>query len=188
MAIKARLAAAGASTVLAAAGSLAYFYEGEIRQTYVDPVGVLTACVGSTNDVKLGQIYSEQECTELFLKDLRTAEAAVNRCTPLVPEATKPALISFTFNVGSGAYCSSTLAKLANAGDMIGACKQLYRWVYITKRVKDPKTGKEVKVPVVLPGLVTRRRMEAELCLAGYIFGDLERVLSEFEGKLEAYD
>ena len=155
MAIKARLAAAGASTVLAAAGSLAYFSESEVRQTYIDPVGVLTACVGSTEGVKLGQIYSEHECTELFLKDLRTAEAAVNRCTPSVPEAAKPALISFTFNVGSGAYCSSTLAKLANAGDMIGACKQMYRWVYAGGRV--------------LPGLVNRREAEAAACLEGVL-------------------
>lgn len=154
MAIKTRLTAVGASAVLTAAGSIAYFYEGEVRQSYVDPVGVLTACVGSTGPhVQLGQIYSERECTELFLADLRTAEAAVNRCTPSAPEATKPALISFTLNVGSGAYCSSTLAKLANSGDMVGACKQMYRWVYAGGRV--------------LPGLVKRREAEAASCLEG---------------------
>lgn len=154
MAIKTRLVQASAAGVIAAAGALAYYFEGEVLQTYVDPVGVLTACVGSTGPhVQLGQIYSERECTELFLADLRTAEAAVNRCTPSVPEATKPALISFTFNVGSGAYCSSTLAKLANSGDMVGACKQLYRWVYAGGRV--------------LPGLVKRREAEAASCLEG---------------------
>lgn len=155
MAIQKRLAAAGASAVLTAAGSIAYFYEGEVLGSYVDPVGIITACVGSTTNVRIGDIYSEQECTDKFLADLRTAERAVNRCTPEIPDGMKPSLISFTFNVGSGAYCSSTLAVLANAGDYLGACKQLYRWVYAGGRV--------------LPGLVNRREAEAADCIMGLL-------------------
>ena len=156
MAIKARLVGFGASAAIVAAGGLAYQFEGEIRQTYVDPVGVLTACVGHTGpDVAIGQEFTEYECTEKFIADLRTAEAAVNRCTPGLPEAMKPSLVSFTFNVGSGNYCRSTLAKLANDGDHVGACKQLYRWVYAGGRV--------------LPGLVRRREAEAQSCLAAVL-------------------
>lgn len=153
MAIKTRLVQAGVSSAVMMAGALAYYYEGEHNAPYVDPVGVLTVCVGHTGDVQLGKFYSEAECTERFIADLRTAEAAVNRCTPDLPEAMKPALISFTFNVGAGAYCSSTLVRRANAGDHVGACKQLYRWVYAGGRV--------------LRGLVARREAEAASCLAG---------------------
>lgn len=152
-AIRNRLIAAGASATLVAAGSLVYMFEGEVRHTYVDPVGVLTACVGSTSNVELGRHYSEYECTQSLIDDLRTAESAVNRCTPTVPETMKPALISFTFNVGSGAYCSSTLAKLANRGEYVAACQQLYRWVYAGGKI--------------LPGLVKRRDAEALSCLEG---------------------
>lgn len=156
MAIQKRLASAGVSGVIAAAASIAYLFEGESLSTYSDPVGVLTACVGHTGaDVSLGQIYTEHECTELFINDLRHAEATVNRCTPDLPETMKPALISFVFNVGSGAYCSSTLARLANSGDYIGACRQLYRWTYAG--------GRELR------GLVLRRDAEAESCLRGAI-------------------
>lgn len=151
MAIKARLIAAGASAVLAAAGGIAYQFEGEIRGAYTDPVGVLTACVGHTADVELGRLYTQQECTEKFLADLQHAAATVGRCTPNMPEGALPALTSFVFNVGSGAYCSSTLARKANAGDYAGACKELYRWVYAGGRV--------------LPGLVKRREVEAAACL-----------------------
>lgn len=149
-----RLVAAGASATLVAAGSLAYMFEGEVQHTYVDPVGVLTACMGHTSkDLQLGQIFSEVECTEKFIKDLKWAESTVNRCTPALPETMEPALVSFTFNVGSGAYCRSTLAKLANKGDYVAACQQLYRWVYAGGKV--------------LPGLVKRRDAEALSCLEG---------------------
>jgi len=155
MAIKARLVQAGAAATIVAAGSIAYVFEGEFLQPYVDPVGVLTACVGSTNDVQLGQIYSEQECTDRFINELRHAESAVNRCTPNIPESIKPPLISFAFNVGNGAYCKSTLAKRANDGDLVGACQELYRWVYAGGQV--------------LPGLVKRREAEASSCLNGLL-------------------
>lgn len=155
MAIKARLIQAGASAILVLAGGLAYQFEGELFRPYVDPVGVLTVCVGHTADVELGKLYSETECTDKFLVDLREAEATVRRCTPTMPPGTVPALTSFVFNVGSGNYCRSTLARKANAGDHVGACKQLYRWVYAGGRV--------------LPGLERRREAEAASCLGALI-------------------
>lgn len=155
MAIKTRLLAGGASLLLASAGGIAYKFEGEKNAAYVDPVGVLTACVGSTSGVQLGELYTRQECTERFVKDLRTAQSAVERCTPDVPDTMKPALISFTFNVGQGNYCRSTLARKANEGDFVGACKELYRWVYAGGRV--------------LKGLVNRREAEAAACLNGLL-------------------
>lgn len=155
MAIKQRLAAAGVSATLLAAGGLAYQFEGEFNTAYHDPVGVLTACVGNTSDVELGRLYSERECTDKFVQDLRVAEQAVSRCTPNAPEGMRPALVSFTFNVGGGAFCKSTLARLANAGDYRGACKQLYRWVYAGGKV--------------LPGLQRRREAEAAACLSALL-------------------
>lgn len=145
----------GVAGAFALAGPLAYKWEGEVQHTYVDPVGILTACVGHTSpSLRIGQTFSDQKCTELFVQDLRTAQAAVKRCIkqPL-PVHTEAALISFTFNVGGSALCTSTLAKLANAGDLVGACKQLPRWVFAGGKV--------------LPGLVSRRQDELSMCLWG---------------------
>ena len=63
------------------------------------------------------------------------------------------ALVSFAFNVGNKAFCDSTLARKANAGDMPGACAELSRWTRAG--------GRE------LPGLVKRRAAERELCERG---------------------
>lgn len=154
MAIKARLVQAGAAGVIAAAGALAYYFEGEHRKVYIDPVGIPTVCVGETGRaVVLGKTYTPEECARLYVDSLNIAARHVEKCTPDVPDGMKPALISFTFNVGGGAYCRSTLARKANAGDMVGACKELLRWTYAGGRQ--------------LPGLVARRKAEADLCLQG---------------------
>lgn len=154
MAIKARLIQAGASAVVVAAGALAYYFEGEHRKPYIDPVGIPTACIGETGRaVVLGKTYTPEECARLYVDSLNIAASHVEKCTPNVHEGMKPALISFTFNVGGGAYCRSTLARKANAGDMVGACKELLRWTYAGGRQ--------------LPGLVARRKAEADLCLRG---------------------
>ena len=65
----------------------------------------------------------------------------------------KAAFLSFAFNVGNGAFCSSTLVRKANAGDMPGACAELSRWAYAG--------GKQ------LQGLVNRRAAERKLCEQG---------------------
>lgn len=154
MSIHPRLLAAGASAILAAAGGIAYIFEGEKREVYTDPVGIMTACIGHvSNGLKLGQYFSEQECTTLFISDLGKAAAVVDSCTPTLQEDMKAPMISFAFNVGGKAYCQSTLAKLANAGDLCGACNQLSRWVYAKGKM--------------LPGLVRRREFERQECLKG---------------------
>ena len=63
----------------------------------------------------------------------------------------KVAIVSFAFNVGTGAVCSSTMARKANAGaDPAEWCAELDRWVLAG--------GKK------LPGLVARRAEERRLC------------------------
>jgi lysozyme len=156
MSIQARLIQVGAGSIIVLASSLVYKYEGEVRHSYSDPVGILTACIGHTSPrLQPGQVFTESQCTELLKKDLTTANAAVWACLPMVPMKpdVEAALISFTLNVGKGALCSSTLAKKMRSGDTVGACNELSKWVYAKKRK--------------LPGLVNRRAAERELCLRG---------------------
>lgn len=143
------LAGAGAITI---AVSMVKPLEGYEPIPYYDVVGVLTVCYGHTGpDIVEGKTYTKQECEELLEKDLAKVKRGIDPLIkPALPEATKAALYSFTYNVGIGAFSRSTLLKKLNAGHITGACEELRRWVYAG--------GKKWK------GLMTRRDIEEEVC------------------------
>lgn len=152
---------------MSAAGTLAFAtligpWEGRVYTPYYDVGGVLTVCDGITGPaVKAGKIYTDRECDKLAAKEVNAHEARLDQCLNVdLPIETKAAFISFTFNVGSGAACRSTLIRKANAGDLYGACNQLSRWVFVN--------GKKYR------GLENRRFRgdshrisERTLCMAG---------------------
>lgn len=129
-------------------------FEGLRQFAYYDPVGIPTACFGETKNIRMGMKFSRAECDRMLVDSLIEHDDGMMRCTtvPLADE-TRAALLSFTYNVGVGAYCKSTLVRKLNAGDVKGACDQLLRW--------DRASG------VRLPGLTKRRAAERELCLKG---------------------
>lgn len=129
-------------------------WEGRELQAYRDIVGVWTICDGDTNNVRPGQVATNAECDSRLAHNLAAYEAGLDRCLNVaLPAKVKAAFISWTYNVGVGAACSSTLVRLANAGDIAGACNQLPRW--------NRAGGKEVR------GLTNRRQAEQALCLEG---------------------
>jgi len=147
------LIASGAGAI-AIAASMIKPLEGIEYVPYRDVAGVLTVCWGTTGpDVIEGKVYTKEECEHFLDRDLKaiTIERQIlPMIKPALPEPTKAALYSFTYNVGAGAFARSTLLKKLNAGDMNGACDQLKRWVYAG--------GKKWK------GLMTRRDIEMEVC------------------------
>lgn len=130
-------------------------WEGVKYVPYYDIGGVLTVCYGHTGpDIIKNKKYTKQECINLLKADLVRFDRAVDRCIQTdLPKNTKAAFVSFAFNVGESAMCNSTLAKLANMGNLKGACNQLPRWRYVK--------GREVR------GLFNRRVSERKLCLDG---------------------
>lgn len=129
-------------------------FEGLRTVAYLDPVSIPTACFGETLGVKMGQKFTVEECTEMLGKRVREFGDGVDSCvTEEQPPLRKAALTSFAYNIGIGAFCKSTLVRKLNAGDVEGACAELPRWT----KAKG----------VTLPGLVTRRNQEREMCLAG---------------------
>lgn len=148
--------AAGAATVLALASAFLpgidaiqriQKHEGTVYTAYLDPVNVVTICTGSTKNVRLGMVASKGECDRRLYEDLASSVASVRRnVTVPITQGQFDSLVSFTFNVGDGAFARSTLLKRINAGDCYGAAKQFDQWVYAK--------GKK------LPGLVTRRADE----------------------------
>jgi lysozyme len=131
-------------------------FEGLRTVAYRDPVGIPTLCFGHTAGVRMGDRRTPDECRALLVDDLLTYNDAVRRCvTAFMTPSREAALTSFAFNVGGGAFCSSTLVKRLNAGDP-GACNELLKWDKATK----------AGVKITLPGLTKRRQEERALCLA----------------------
>lgn len=150
-------ATGGAGAALIAAAAFVAPWEGERTEAYLDRIAkppVWTVCYGETKGVKQGDRYTSAQCSDMLVKSLAGYHTALSRCIPGLPQqpqGVQVALTSWTYNVGQGAACSSTLAKMANAGNWQGACNQLPRW--------NKAGGKVVR------GLTNRRLAEQKLCL-----------------------
>jgi lysozyme len=120
--------------------------------------GTLTIGYGHTRTVKPGQTITPVEAEQLLRADLRVFEDAVNDAV-LVPLNGNQfaALVAFTFNVGVGAFRSSTLLRRLNGGEYDAVPIEMARWT------KTTIAGKRV----TSPGLVNRRAAEAGLWVKG---------------------
>lgn len=146
-----------ASVWLGLALSLTGAWEGMNTHAYHDSIGVVTICYGVTNvdrPVKMGDTATPAECKDWLAKDLPRYDAMVHKCIPKVdsfPPHRHAALVSFTYNVGQGNLCKSSVARKLNAGDVKGGCDALLLY--------DKAGGK------VLKGLHNRRVNEHQWCL-----------------------
>lgn len=142
---------AGGGIALSTAITFVGQWEGLRTTAYQDVVGVWTVCYGETKGVRAGDRYSRAECDAMLARELVAYEAELDRClTHPVPVGMKIALISWTYNVGAGAACKSTLVRKANSGDLTGACNELPRWNRAGGRVWK--------------GLTNRRYSERAMC------------------------
>ncbi|MBL3571372.1 hypothetical protein BV509_20340 [Rhodovulum sulfidophilum] len=152
--IRRRTAAGGAAAVIAAAVALIAPWEGLRTASYQDIVGVWTICYGETHGVGPGQTTTPEECRTKLAARVAQFEAEIRPCLPPeLPVETRAAFVSAAYNIGSGAFCRSSMSRRALAGDLPGACDALTMWV---------KAGGRT-----VPGLVNRRNAERALCLSG---------------------
>lgn len=152
MNIRSRLMALGLSGALLTGGVLVATSEGEILYSYVDPVGIETACFGQTgHNIKLGMVFTNQQCLDMLSSSLKSFDRELVKLTPPLSEGEHIAYLSFIYNIGADAFRTSTLRKKLLAGDRVGACNELSRWVYAKKKK--------------LPGLIIRRSNERRYCL-----------------------
>lgn len=127
-------------------------YEGLRLQAYLCPANVWTIGYGHTgDDVEEGMEISEEEATDLLLKDLNRFEPVINKVESPLTQSMYDALVSFTYNVGGGAFLKSTLLRKLAVRDYVGAADEFPRW---------NKGGGRV-----LNGLVRRRAEEKALFL-----------------------
>ena len=130
-------------------------HEGEVLHGYLDPVGVATKCYGDTKDVEVGREYSREECLRSLEAQLIAHAEPVLECTPILKghPFQLAAAVSLAYNIGSKAYCGSTVARRFNNGQWQEACAAFEMW--------NKAGGK------VLKGLVRRRADERALCERG---------------------
>ncbi len=92
-------------------------HEGFREEAYLCPAGIYTIGYGHTgNEVKEGCTITPEEGEILLMADLERYESVVNKfvSAPLTQSAFD-ALVSFSFNVGAGAFLGSTLFHLVNS-------------------------------------------------------------------------
>ncbi|MDR2330545.1 MAG: endolysin, partial [Comamonas sp.] len=128
----------GTSQAVKIAMVMGSYYESSYRHIgtpYVDKPGKgqpLTVCNGITGRaVVVGRYYTPADCYDLerirYLAAESTAMSLFRLWTTYTP-LQQAVFIDFIHNKGEGALYTSTLLRKANAGDVIGACRENPRW------------------------------------------------------------
>ncbi|RTL47257.1 MAG: lysozyme [Sphingobacteriales bacterium] len=131
---------------------------------YKDVAGVWTIGIGTIRypngkRVKQGDTCTVQEAYEWLMWELKETMLMVDALTTdTINQQQFDALVSFTYNVGSGNYSNSTLRKLINnnPNDYTNIVPQFLKWKYADG--------------VESAGLLRRRKAEAYL----YVHGELK--------------
>jgi lysozyme len=150
----------GAAGAVTAIGLLAVAvignWEGLRLYAYRDVIGVWTACYGETRGIHRGMRFTKEQCDVLFIDSLAEHEKGMRSCLnnpDSLPDKTYVAFLSLAYNIGTGAFCRSSVAREANNLHLVAACNNILKF--------NKAGGKVVK------GLVKRRAMERKLCLEG---------------------
>jgi lysozyme len=116
------------------------------------PGDVPTIGFGTTAGVQMGDRIEPVQALVRKLADVQQFEGALKRCVRIpLHQHEYDAFLSLAYNIGSGAFCGSTLVRKLNAGDYAGACAEILRW--------DRFRGEPLR------GLTLRRQAEHRQCL-----------------------
>lgn len=147
-----RKAIAGLS--LSAAALVGLLVSEGYRETAYTPVpgDVVTIGFGTTGGVKLGDVTTPEKALVRSLADVQKFEGALKQCVTVpLHQHEYDAFNSLAYNIGSGAFCRSTLVRKLNALDYAGACEQILVW--------DKFKGQPLR------GLTLRRQKEYRECV-----------------------
>lgn len=139
-------------------------HEGTVLRLYNDSSGHCTVgvghlvhhgrCDGRASEAAFAGGITRQAAIDLLRQDVVRFENTVNSAVKVPLKQNQfDALMSFSFNVGDGAFRASTLLAELNAGRFDRVRPELLRWTKGTNGVE--------------PGLVTRRTDEADLFEGG---------------------
>jgi len=129
-------------------------HEGYRGEAYIPVAGDRrTIGFGDATDVQPGDRTDPVRALIRLGDHVARSERALRACIGDVPmyQHEWDAIVSWSYNVGTGAACGSTLVRKLKAGDYAGACAELLRW--------DKFQGR------TLPGLTARRQAEYRQCI-----------------------
>jgi lysozyme len=136
--------------------SLIKKFEGLRLKPYLCAAGIPTigyGCIQYPDGRKVttkDPAITEQQATDYLEYEVNLKTQGVATCIKVPLNQNEiDALISLAYNIGNKALQNSTLLKMLNAGDKVGAAAQFLRW--------NKAGGKE------LPGLTKRRQQEKDL-------------------------
>lgn len=133
-------------------------FEGLRLTAYRDAVGVLTIGYGWTQPVdgkpiQAGMTITREQAEALLKEGVKPYCAVVNNVCPTATDDQFAAMVSLAYNIGSGAFAKSSVARHHAAGNPKQAANAFLLW--------NKAGGK------VLPGLVRRREAERALYVRG---------------------
>lgn len=147
---------------------MAHYYESSNRhigRPYVDRNGKgqpWTVCNGLTSavvQIDPVRYYTPADCYRLekavYLRYVGTARQLLTHWDRYGPYQ-QAVFLDFIHNKGEWNFATSTMLRKANAGDLLGACRENPRW----------NRGTVNGVSKVLPGLQVRGDANAEICLS----------------------
>jgi lysozyme len=151
--------AASVLVAAAAAAPILVKWEGWENEAYPDIAQVWTICAGDTRGVESGQVAGDAECESRLGQRAVQVGFEIAPCLPAqIPTEARAAFISAAYNIGSAAFCGSSMSRRALAGDLAGACRALDLW-------NKARVGGGGLVAV--RGLTLRRSDERRLCEQG---------------------
>jgi lysozyme len=106
-------------------------WEGNELEAYQDMVGVWTIGYGHTGpDVHEGQIITQAEADQLLTNDLHSFEVAVTGLVhgSATSQQQFDAMVSFSYNLGSGALAESEVLSYHLAGNYPAAAADFSHW------------------------------------------------------------
>lgn len=147
-----RIVVAALSLSAAAFGSL-IVHEGYSERAIIPvPGDVPTAGFGTTEGVTMETRLPPVQAVQRALQDVQKFEGAVKQCVTVpLHQYEYDAYISLSYNIGTTAFCNSTLVVKLNSGNYASACAEILRW--------DKFKGQP------LPGLTKRRQSEYRQCV-----------------------
>ncbi len=142
-------------------------FEAMILHVYNDQVGIPTVCVGHVvkpeDELWIRDGVTRDECAAVLKRDVARFENRLNSVVKV--RLTQPmvdALVSLEFNIGEGAFASSTVVARLNQGDYSGAADAFTMWRWANVKQKD---GTHQRRPILLG----RRESEAALFRSGIL-------------------
>lgn len=128
-------------------------HEGYSDRAYTPvPGDVPTIGFGTTEGVKMGDSITAPQALVRALQDAQKFEGALKQCVKVpLHQHEYDAYISLSYNIGSNAFCNSTLVRKLNTEQYSEACAEIKRW--------DKFKGQPLR------GLTIRRDKEYQQCI-----------------------